>query len=154
MTGTIRLTAAQAMVRWLSVQLTEQGDRFIEGVWAIFGHGNVAGLGQALHGIGAELPTWRGQNEQTMAHTAIAYAKTMKRRKTMAVTSSIGPGATNMVTAAALAHVNRLPVLFIPGDVFANRRPPPMTRSARWCAISIALHGRSTSCPRCRARSP
>ncbi|MDU6240446.1 MAG: 3D-(3,5/4)-trihydroxycyclohexane-1,2-dione acylhydrolase (decyclizing), partial [Bradyrhizobium sp.] len=84
MTGTIRLTAAQAMVRWLSVQLTEQGDRFIEGVWAIFGHGNVAGLGQALHGIGAELPTWRGQNEQTMAHTAIAYAKTMKRRKTMA----------------------------------------------------------------------
>ncbi|MDU6377821.1 MAG: thiamine pyrophosphate-binding protein, partial [Bradyrhizobium sp.] len=126
MTGTIRLTAAQAMVRWLSVQLTEQGDRFIEGVWAIFGHGNVAGLGQALHGIGAELPTWRGQNEQTMAHTAIAYAKTMKRRKTMAVTSSIGPGATNMVTAAALAHVNRLPVLFIPGDVFANRRPDPV----------------------------
>lgn len=126
MTGTIRLTASQAMVRWLSVQLTEQGDRFIEGVWAIFGHGNVAGLGQALHGIGAELPTWRGQNEQTMAHTAIAYAKTMKRRKTMAVTSSIGPGATNMVTAAALAHVNRLPVLFIPGDVFANRRPDPV----------------------------
>ncbi|MFN5454115.1 MAG: 3D-(3,5/4)-trihydroxycyclohexane-1,2-dione acylhydrolase (decyclizing), partial [Bradyrhizobium sp.] len=62
MTGTIRLTASQAMVRWLSVQLTEQGDRFIEGVWAIFGHGNVAGLGQARHGIGAELPTWRGQN--------------------------------------------------------------------------------------------
>jgi 3D-(3,5/4)-trihydroxycyclohexane-1,2-dione acylhydrolase (decyclizing) len=123
---TIRLTAAQAMMRWLSVQMTEDGDRFIEGVWAIFGHGNVAGIGEALHGVGAKLPTWRGQNEQTMAHAAIAYAKTMKRRKAMAVTSSIGPGSTNMVTAAALAHVNRLPVLLIPGDVFANRRPDPV----------------------------
>ncbi|WP_424931239.1 3D-(3,5/4)-trihydroxycyclohexane-1,2-dione acylhydrolase (decyclizing) [Amaricoccus macauensis] len=126
MTKTIRLTAAQAMVRWLSVQQTEEGQRFIEGVWAIFGHGNVAGLGEALHGIGDALPTWRGQNEQTMAHTAIAYAKTSRRRRAMAVTSSIGPGATNMVTAAALAHVNRLPILFIPGDVFANRRPDPV----------------------------
>jgi 3D-(3,5/4)-trihydroxycyclohexane-1,2-dione acylhydrolase (decyclizing) len=123
---TIRLTAAQAMVRWLSVQMTEEGERFIEGVWAIFGHGNVAGLGEALHGIGKSLPTWRGQNEQTMAHTAIAYAKARKRKRAHAVTSSIGPGATNMVTAAALAHVNRLPVLFIPGDVFANRRPDPV----------------------------
>jgi 3D-(3,5/4)-trihydroxycyclohexane-1,2-dione acylhydrolase (decyclizing) len=123
---TARLTAAQAMVRWLSVQMTEDGERFIEGVWAIFGHGNVAGLGEALQGIGDALPTWRGQNEQTMAHAAIAYAKTKRRRRAMAVTSSIGPGATNMVTAAALAHVNRLPVLFIPGDVFANRRPDPV----------------------------
>lgn len=123
---TIRLTAAQAMVKWLSVQMTEEGERFIEGVWAIFGHGNVAGLGEALHGIGDALPTWRGQNEQTMAHAAIAYAKTKKRRRAMAVTSSIGPGATNMVTAAALAHVNRLPVLLIPGDVFAGRRPDPV----------------------------
>ncbi|MFD0979963.1 3D-(3,5/4)-trihydroxycyclohexane-1,2-dione acylhydrolase (decyclizing) [Tropicimonas aquimaris] len=123
---TIRLTAAQAMVRWLSVQMTDDGDRFIEGVWAIFGHGNVAGIGEALHGIGEALPTWRGQNEQTMAHAAIAYAKTKKRRRAQAVTSSIGPGATNMVTAAALAHVNRLPVLLIPGDVFANRRPDPV----------------------------
>jgi 3D-(3,5/4)-trihydroxycyclohexane-1,2-dione acylhydrolase (decyclizing) len=123
---TIRLTAAQAMMRWLAAQITPEGDRFIEGVWAIFGHGNVAGIGEALRGIGARLPTWRGQNEQTMAHAAIAYAKTMKRRKAMAVTSSIGPGATNMVTAAALAHVNRLPVLLIPGDVFANRRPDPV----------------------------
>ncbi|NNH29132.1 3D-(3,5/4)-trihydroxycyclohexane-1,2-dione acylhydrolase (decyclizing), partial [Rhizobium sp. SEMIA 4085] len=126
MTGTIRLTAAQAMFRWLAVQMTEEGERFIEGVWAIFGHGNVAGIGEALHGIGDKLPTWRGQNEQTMAHAAIAYAKTKRRRKAMAITSSIGPGATNMVTAAALAHVNRLPVLFIPGDVFANRRPDPV----------------------------
>ncbi|MGO7972280.1 3D-(3,5/4)-trihydroxycyclohexane-1,2-dione acylhydrolase (decyclizing) [Rhizobium ruizarguesonis] len=124
--STIRLTAAQAMVEWLSVQMTEDGERFIEGVWAIFGHGNVAGIGEALHGIGDALPTWRGQNEQTMAHAAIAYAKTLKRRRAHAVTSSIGPGATNMITACALAHVNRLPVLFIPGDVFANRRPEPV----------------------------
>lgn len=124
--STLRLTAAQAMVKWLSVQMTPEGERLIEGVWAIFGHGNVAGLGEALHGIKDTLPTWRGHNEQTMAHAAIAYAKTMKRRRAMAVTSSIGPGATNMVTAAALAHVNRLPVLFIPGDVFANRAPDPV----------------------------
>jgi 3D-(3,5/4)-trihydroxycyclohexane-1,2-dione acylhydrolase (decyclizing) len=123
---TIRLTAAQAMVRWLSVQQAEDGSRFIEGVWAIFGHGNVAGLGEALHAHRDVLPTWRGQNEQTMAHAAIAYAKAHHRRKAMAVTSSIGPGATNMVTAAALAHVNRLPVLLIPGDVFASRAPDPV----------------------------
>jgi 3D-(3,5/4)-trihydroxycyclohexane-1,2-dione acylhydrolase (decyclizing) len=123
---TIRLTAAQAMMRWLSVQRNEDGERVIAGVWAIFGHGNVAGIGEALEGIGDALPTWRGQNEQTMAHAAIAYAKAKRRRQAMAVTSSIGPGATNMVTAAALAHVNRLPVLLIPGDVFANRRPDPV----------------------------
>ena len=123
---TIRLTAAQAMFKWLSVQMTEEGDRFIEGIWAIFGHGNVAGIGEALYHAKDSFPTWRGHNEQTMAHAAIAYAKTHKRRRAMAVTSSIGPGATNMVTAAALAHVNRLPVLFIPGDVFANRAPDPV----------------------------
>jgi 3D-(3,5/4)-trihydroxycyclohexane-1,2-dione acylhydrolase (decyclizing) len=123
---TIRLTAAQAMVRWLSVQDTEDGGAFVQGVWGIFGHGTVAGLGEALHGIRDVLPTYRGKNEQTMAHTAIAYAKASGRRRAMAVTSSIGPGATNMVTAAALAHVNRLPVLFIPGDVFANRAPDPV----------------------------
>ncbi|MDO5630240.1 MAG: 3D-(3,5/4)-trihydroxycyclohexane-1,2-dione acylhydrolase (decyclizing) [Paracoccus sp. (in: a-proteobacteria)] len=123
---TIRLTASQAMTRWLSVQMTETGERFIDGVWAIFGHGNVAGLGQALHQAGDDLPTWRGQNEQTMAHAAIAFAKAHGRRRAQAVTSSIGPGATNMVTAAALAHVNRLPLLLIPGDVFANRRPDPV----------------------------
>lgn len=123
---TIRLTAAQALVRWLSVQAAEDGSRFIEGVWAIFGHGNVAGLGEALHAHKDVLPTWRGQNEQTMAHAAIAFAKAKGRRRAMAVTSSIGPGATNMVTAAALAHVNRLPVLFIPGDIFASRAPDPV----------------------------
>ncbi|MBD1202611.1 MAG: 3D-(3,5/4)-trihydroxycyclohexane-1,2-dione acylhydrolase (decyclizing) [Rhodobacteraceae bacterium] len=123
---TVRLTAAQAMVRWLANQQAEDGTRFIEGIWAIFGHGNVAGLGEALQGARDVFPTWRGHNEQTMAHTAIAYAKAAKRRKAMAVTTSIGPGATNVVTAAALAYVNRLPVLIIPGDVFANRAPDPV----------------------------
>ncbi|NHF73451.1 3D-(3,5/4)-trihydroxycyclohexane-1,2-dione acylhydrolase (decyclizing) [Paracoccus xiamenensis] len=126
MAETIRLTAAQAMTRWLAVQKTDGGERFIEGVWAIFGHGNVAGIGEALHGIGDALPTWRGQNEQSMAHAAIAFAKGHARRRAQAVTTSIGPGATNVVTAAALAHVNRLPLLIIAGDVFANRSPDPV----------------------------
>ena len=123
---TIRLTAAQALVRYLGAQRNEDGEPFIAGVWAIFGHGNVAGLGEALHGAREYLPTYRGHNEQTMAHAAIAYAKQLGRRRAMAVTSSIGPGATNMVTAAALAHVNRLPLLLLPGDVFASRGPDPV----------------------------
>lgn len=123
---TVRLTAAQALVRYLANQMTPDGETFIAGFWAIFGHGNVAGLGEALHGIREKLPTWRGHNEQTMAHAAIAYTKQLGRKRACAVTSSIGPGATNMVTAAALAHVNRLPVLLIPGDVFANRGPDPV----------------------------
>ena len=122
----IRLTAAQAMVRYLAAQRNINGDPIVAGCWAIFGHGNVVGMGEALHGVRDQFPTYRGQNEQTMAHTAIAYAKQLKRTRFMAVTSSIGPGATNMVTAAALAYVNRLPVLFIPGDVFAGRRPDPV----------------------------
>ena len=123
---TIRLTAAQALVRYLMAQKNDDGARFIAGCWAIFGHGNVAGLGEALQDAGDDFPTWRGHNEQTMAHAAIAYAKASNRRRAMAVTSSIGPGATNMVTAAALAHVNRLPVLLLPGDVFAGRAPDPV----------------------------
>ncbi|WP_425100341.1 3D-(3,5/4)-trihydroxycyclohexane-1,2-dione acylhydrolase (decyclizing) [Tropicibacter sp. S64] len=124
--GTIRLTAAQAMVRYLSQQMTDEGDRFVKGCWGIFGHGNVAGLGEALYSAREAFPTWRGQNEQTMAHAAIAFAKQSGRRRAMMVTSSIGPGATNMLTAAALAHVNRLPVLLVPGDVFAGRHPDPV----------------------------
>ncbi len=124
--GTIRLTAAQAMIRWLANQKTETGDPFIAGCWAIFGHGNVAGLGEALQPMQDKLPTYRGHNEQTMAHAAIAYSKQSLRRRAMMVTSSIGPGATNMVTAAALAHVNRIPVLLVPGDVFATRGPDPV----------------------------
>lgn len=126
MTKTIRLTAAQALVNYVCNQKNEDGNTFIAGCWAIFGHGNVAGLGEALYPARQELPTYRGHNEQTMAHSAIAYAKQSRRRRAMAVTSSIGPGATNMVTAAALAHVNRLPVLLLPGDVFAGRGPDPV----------------------------
>jgi 3D-(3,5/4)-trihydroxycyclohexane-1,2-dione acylhydrolase (decyclizing) len=124
--ATIRLTAAQAMVRWLSVQMAEDGLPFLGGAWAIFGHGNVAGIGEALHAHRDVFETFRGHNEQTMAHAAIAYAKQLGRRHAMMVTSSIGPGALNMVTAAGVAHVNRLPVLFVPGDVFAGRGPDPV----------------------------
>jgi len=123
---TVKLTAAQAMVRYLCQQMNEQGEPFLAGCWAIFGHGNVAGLGEALEAAGDKFPTWRGHNEQGMAHAAIAYAKAKNRTRAMMVTTSIGPGALNMVTAAALAHVNRLPVLLVPGDVFANRRPDPV----------------------------
>lgn len=126
MTETIRLTAAQALVCYINAQMNEDGVPFIAGVWAIFGHGNVAGLGEALHRAKDTLTTYRGHNEQTMAHAAIAYSKQLKRKRAMAVTSSIGPGALNMVTAAGLAHVNRLPVLLLPGDVFANRGPDPV----------------------------
>ncbi|MBM3524396.1 MAG: 3D-(3,5/4)-trihydroxycyclohexane-1,2-dione acylhydrolase (decyclizing) [Alphaproteobacteria bacterium] len=125
----MRLTAAQALVRWLAAQHVEIDGREVPicaGMWAIFGHGNVAGLGEALHAAGSAMPTLRAHNEQAMALAAIAYAKASFRRRFMACTTSIGPGATNMVTAAAVAHVNRLPVLLIPGDVFANRRPDPV----------------------------
>ena len=127
--ATIRLTAAQAMVRWLCAQRIEIEGRevpYFAGAWAIFGHGNVAGLGEALHAAGDALPTWRAHNEQGMAHAAIAYAKQLRRQRAMVCTTSIGPGATNLVTAAALAHVNRIPVLFVPGDVYASRRPDPV----------------------------
>ncbi|THD62082.1 3D-(3,5/4)-trihydroxycyclohexane-1,2-dione acylhydrolase (decyclizing) [Phenylobacterium sp.] len=127
--SSVRLTAAQATVRWLSRQFVGvDGDEvpFFAGVWAIFGHGNVAGLGEALQAAQGELPTFRAHNEQAMAHAAIAYAKQMRRRRAMVCTTSIGPGATNMVTPAALAHVNRLPVLLLPGDVYASRRPDPV----------------------------
>ena len=126
---TIRLTMAQALVRHLAQQRVMEDGREVAlfaGVWAIFGHGNVAGLGEALYQARTVLPTYRAHNEQGMALAAIAYAKAKRRRRMMACTTSIGPGATNMVTAAALAHVDRLPVLLLPGDVFANRRPDPV----------------------------
>lgn len=129
MSERVRLTTSQAIVRFLSAQRTViegQEVPVCAGVFAIFGHGNVAGMGEALSASRAGLPTYRAHNEQAMAHAAIAYAKTMRRRRFMACTTSIGPGATNMVTAAALAHVNRLPVLLLPGDVFASRRPDPV----------------------------
>ncbi len=126
---TIRLTMAQALVRYLTAQRTEIAGTehpLFAGIFAIFGHGNVAGLGEALQHAGDSLPVYRAHNEQAMAHAAIAFAKASNRRRMMACTTSIGPGATNMVTAAALAHVNRLPVLLLPGDTFASRRPDPV----------------------------
>lgn len=127
--STIRLTMAQALARVMTAQMTMIGGEKVPifaGVWAIFGHGNVAGLGEALHGVRDTLPTFRAHNEQGMAHAAIAFAKASRRRRMMACTTSIGPGATNMVTAAAVAHVNRIPLLLLPGDVFASRKPDPV----------------------------
>lgn len=125
-----RITMTQALVRHLAALRVELDDGsvvpYCGGTWAIFGHGNVAGLGEALWEQRAVLPTYRAHNEQAMAHAAVAYAKANFRRRIMAVTSSIGPGATNLVTAAAMAHVNRLPVLLLPGDVFASRAPDPV----------------------------
>ncbi|MGR9245381.1 3D-(3,5/4)-trihydroxycyclohexane-1,2-dione acylhydrolase (decyclizing) [Rhizobium leguminosarum] len=126
---TIRLTMAQAVAHFLKVQMTIVDGKKVPifgGVWAIFGHGNVAGIGEALYQVRDELTTYRAHNEQGMAHAAIAYAKVNFRTRFMACTSSIGPGALNMVTAAGVAHVNRIPVLFLPGDVFANRAPDPV----------------------------
>src|SRR5215831_8663886 len=127
--STIRLTMAQALVRFLAAQGTVVDGREVPlfaGVWAIFGHGNVAGLGEALYRHRAALPTYRAHNEQAMAHAAIAFAKATFRRRMMVCTTSIGPGATNLLTAAATAHVNRLPVLFLPGDTFVSRAPDPV----------------------------
>jgi 3D-(3,5/4)-trihydroxycyclohexane-1,2-dione acylhydrolase (decyclizing) len=124
----VRLTTAQALVRYLAALHTEDSNAQLPlfgGVFAIFGHGNVAGIGEALSRHRDALPTYRAHNEQAMAHAAIAYAKAQMRRRMMACTTSIGPGATNLITAAALAHVNRLPVLFLPGDVFMSRAPDP-----------------------------
>ena len=126
---TIRLTMAQALVRYLRNQFTEiDGERvpLFAGVFAIFGHGNVTCLSEALEAVKDEFPTWRGQNEQSMALAAIAFAKAKRRRQIMVAASSIGPGALNMVTAAGVAHANRLPVLLLAGDTFANRMPDPV----------------------------
>jgi len=124
-----RLTVAQALVRAMAAQWTEvdgERRRLFAGVWAIFGHGNVAALGEALYAARDVLPTLRAHNEQAMGHAAVAFAKATYRRRMMACTTSIGPGATNLATAAAVAHVNRLPVLLLPGDVFATRAPDPV----------------------------
>ncbi len=126
---TIRLTMAQAVAHFLKKQMTiidGQKQPIFGGVWAIFGHGNVAGIGEALYQVREELPTFRAHNEQGMAHAAVAFAKASFRQRFMACTTSIGPGALNMVTAAGVAHVNRIPVLLLPGDVFANRAPDPV----------------------------
>jgi 3D-(3,5/4)-trihydroxycyclohexane-1,2-dione acylhydrolase (decyclizing) len=125
----VRLTAAQAIVRFLAAQRTAIDGReapLFPGVFAIFGHGNVLGLGNALHEARDVLPVYRGQNEQGMALAGVGYAKAMRRRQIMVATSSIGPGATNMVTAAAVALANRLPLLILSGDTFQSRIPDPV----------------------------
>ena len=124
-----RLTVAQALVRFLAVQETERDgrrERLIAGCFGIFGHGNVAGLGQALHQYQELLPFHPARNEQGMVHIAAGYARARNRLGTFACTTSVGPGATNMVTGAALATINRLPVLLLPGDTFATRTPHPV----------------------------
>ncbi|WAL68128.1 3D-(3,5/4)-trihydroxycyclohexane-1,2-dione acylhydrolase (decyclizing) [Amycolatopsis cynarae] len=126
----MRLTTAQALVKWLLAQRSETLDGrevpLFPGVFAIFGHGNVLGLGSALEEHRDEIPVWRGHTEQGMALAAIAYAKAAHRRQVCVATSSIGPGALNMVTAAGVAHANRLPVLLLPGDTFTSRAPDPV----------------------------
>ncbi len=130
MTETVRLTTAQALVKWLIAQRSELLDGtevpLFAGVFGIFGHGNVLGLGTALHEVRNELPTWRGQTEQGMTLAAAGYARAMDRRQVMVATSSVGPGALNMVTAAGLAHANRLPLLLLPGDTFTGRAADPV----------------------------
>jgi 3D-(3,5/4)-trihydroxycyclohexane-1,2-dione acylhydrolase (decyclizing) len=126
---TVRLTSAQALVRYLQQQFTERDgrrQRLIAGIFGIFGHGNVAGMGQALEECGSDLPYYQPRNEQSMVHTAAAYAKARQRLATFACTASIGPGSTNMVTGAALATVNRLPVLLLPSDYYATRHQGPV----------------------------
>ncbi|MGW7820178.1 3D-(3,5/4)-trihydroxycyclohexane-1,2-dione acylhydrolase (decyclizing) [Streptomyces puniciscabiei] len=126
---TTRLTVAQALVRFLAAQYTERDgarQRLIGATWGIFGHGNVAGLGQALIEYADVMPYHQGRNEQSMVHAAVGYARQSNRLSTHAVTTSIGPGATNLVTGAALATINHLPVLLLPGDVFATRPADPV----------------------------
>jgi 3D-(3,5/4)-trihydroxycyclohexane-1,2-dione acylhydrolase (decyclizing) len=132
---TVRMTTAQALVRFLSNQYTERDgveQRMFAGMFGIFGHGNVSGIGQALEEVGEDLTYYRPQNEQAMVHTSIAYTRMKNRLQMMACTSSVGPGALNMVTGAATATVNRLPVLLLPGDTFANRIPHPVLQQLEY----------------------
>lgn len=127
--STRRLTVGQALVEFLNNQYVSfdgEESKFVHGVIGIFGHGNVVGLGEALYNNNGKLKYYQGKNEQSMGHIAMGYAKQKNRRSIMAVTSSIGPGALNMVTAAGTATVNRIPVLFLPGDVYADRQPSPV----------------------------
>lgn len=125
----IRLTTAQALVKFLNQQYVDFGggpERFVHGVFTVFGHGNVLGLGQALQEAPGELTVYQGRNEQGMVHAAAAFAKQSRRRRIMACTASVGPGAANMLTAAATATANQIPVLLLPGDTFATRQPDPV----------------------------
>src|SRR2546429_6076917 len=144
---------AQALLRFLASQYTERDGTeraFFAGIWGIFGHGNVAGVGEAIFERPDLLPYHMARNEQSMVHTAVGYARMHDRLRTFACTSSIGPGATNMITGAALATVNRVPVLLLPGDIFAGRRPAPVLQqleSAQSQDVSVKI-GRAS----CRER--
>ena len=132
---TVRMTGAQAIVRFLAQQYVArdgQEQRFFAGMFGIFGHGNVSGLGQALEEVGHDLRYYQARNEQGMVHAAAAYAKMKNRMQTFACTSSVGPGATNMITGAAAATVNRIPVLLLPGDTFASRVPHPVLQQVEY----------------------
>ena len=123
--STVRLTVGQAVIRWLQAQYSErdgQVQRAVPAIFGIFGHGNVLGLGQGIAQEGTEMPLYQPKNEQAMVHAATGYAKASRRLATLACTTSVGPGATNMLSGAATATVNRLPVLLLPGDTFASRR--------------------------------
>lgn len=127
--NTTKMTMGQALVKFLDNQYVSMDGvetKFVEGVFTIFGHGIVCGLGQALDENPGQLRVYQGRNEQGMAHVASGYAKQNNRRKIIACASSIGPGAANMVTAAATATVNNIPLLLLPGDVFATRQPDPV----------------------------
>jgi 3D-(3,5/4)-trihydroxycyclohexane-1,2-dione acylhydrolase (decyclizing) len=131
----MRMTVAQAVVKFLAAQRVRRDAKehaFFAGVFGIFGHGNVAGLGEALLHRPSSLPFYLPRNEQAMVHTAAAFAKASYRMRTLVCTSSIGPGATNMLTGAAAATINRLPVLLLPGDIFATRRPDPVLQQLEW----------------------
>ncbi|MGZ9774121.1 3D-(3,5/4)-trihydroxycyclohexane-1,2-dione acylhydrolase (decyclizing) [Bacillus toyonensis] len=126
---TVRMTTAQALVKFLNEQYVEfdgKQQKFIKGIFTIFGHGNVVGLGQALEEDAGELEVYQGRNEQGMANAAMAFAKQKHRKQIMACTSSVGPGSANMITSAATASANNIPVLLLPGDVFATRQPDPV----------------------------
>ncbi len=126
---TTRLTMSQALVKYISAQFSErdgQERRFIPAIFGIFGHGNVAGIGQALYEFGEDLPYYHSWNEQSMVHTACGFAKANNRLATLACTASIGPGSTNMITGAALATINRLPALLLPADYYATRHQGPV----------------------------
>ena len=140
---TVRLTMAQAVVKYLQTQYSERDGRqrrLIPGIFGIFGHGNVAGLGQAIEEYGQDLPFYQPCNEQSMVHTASGFAKANLRLSTLACTSSIGPGATNMITGAATATVNRLPVLLLPSTT-----TPPATRGRYCSSLSIRSQPMSAS---------
>ncbi|NLO12531.1 MAG: 3D-(3,5/4)-trihydroxycyclohexane-1,2-dione acylhydrolase (decyclizing), partial [Clostridiales bacterium] len=126
---TIRLTMAQALIRFLENQYLAWDDQeqpFVAGIFVVPGHGNVVGLGQAIAQEARRMRIYQGKNEQGMAHAAMAFAKQKKRKQIMAATSSVGPGAANMITACATATANNIPLLVLPGDTFASRQPDPV----------------------------